>query len=102
MGGARQPGGDPGIIPNFRSVSAIQKLPPETGKEKVQKRRRLESFRTTRRLRSLPDRLGRGQAQDSYPEFRQGARPVMAVFRHTFADQTDEKNLWVQASRSPA
>ncbi|HZD44755.1 MAG TPA: hypothetical protein VE109_01635, partial [Acidobacteriaceae bacterium] len=36
------------------------------------------------------------QAQDSFPEFRQGAAGYGRYFWHTFADQTDE-NLWVQA-----
>ena len=35
------------------------------------------------------------QAQDSYPEFHQGAAGYGRYFWHTFADQTDE-NLWVE------
>ena len=82
-----------GIIPNFRSVSADQKLPPETAKEKF-KTAALESFDYSA-VTFAAGQAGVAQAQDSYPEFRQGAAGYGRYFWHTFADQTDE-NLWVQ------
>ena len=82
-----------GIIPNFRSVSANQKLPPETAKEKF-KTAALESFDYSA-VTFAAGQAGVAQAQNSYPEFHQGAAGYGRYFWHTFADQTDE-NLWVQ------
>jgi hypothetical protein len=82
-----------GIIPNFRSVSANQKLPPETVKEKF-KTAALESFDYSA-VTFAAGQAAVAQAQDSYPEFHQGAAGYGRYFWHTFADQTDE-NLWVQ------
>jgi hypothetical protein len=82
------------IVPNFRSVSADQKLPPETAKEKF-KTAALESFDYSGIIFAA-GQAGVAQAQDSYPEFRQGAAGYGRYFWHTFADSTDE-NLWVQA-----
>ncbi len=81
------------IVPNFRSVSADQKLPPETVKEKF-KTAALESFDYSA-ITFAAGQAGVAQAQDSYPEFHQGAAGYGRYFWHTFADQTDE-NLWVQ------
>jgi phage tail protein X len=81
------------IVPNFRSVSANQKLPPETAKEKF-KTAALESFDYSA-ITFAAGQAGVAQAQDSFPEFRQGAAGYGRYFWHTFADQTDE-NLWVQ------
>jgi hypothetical protein len=82
-----------GIIPNFRSVSANQKLPPQTVKEKV-KTAALESFDYSA-ITFAAVQAGVAQAQDSFPEFHQGAAGYGRYFWHTFADQADE-NLWVQ------
>jgi hypothetical protein len=82
-----------GIIPNFRSVSANQKLPPETTKEKF-KTAALESFDYSA-VTFAAGQAAVAQAQDSFPEFHQGAAGYGRYFWHTFADQTDE-NLWVQ------
>lgn len=82
-----------GVIPNFRSVSANQKLPPETAKEKL-KTAALDSFDYSA-VTFAAGQAGVAQAQDSYPEFHQGAAGYGRYFWHTFADQTDE-NLWVQ------
>lgn len=82
------------IVPNFRSVSADQQLPPETAKEKF-KTAALESFDYSAIIFAA-GQAGVAQAQDSYPEFRQGAAGYGRYFWHTFADSTDE-NLWVQA-----
>ena len=81
------------IVPNFRSVSADQKLPPETAKEKF-KTALLESFDYSAIIFDA-GQAGVAQAQNSYPEFRQGAAGYGRYFWHTFADETDE-NLWVQ------
>jgi hypothetical protein len=82
-----------GIIPNFRSVSADQKLPPETSKEKF-KTAALESFDYSA-VTFAAAQAGVAQIQNSYPQFHQGAAGYGRYFWHTFADQTDE-NLWVQ------
>ena len=82
-----------GIVPNFRSVSANQKLPPETVKEKF-KTAALDSFDYSAIIFAA-GQAGVAQAQDSYPEFHQGAAGYGRYFWHTFADQTDE-NLWVE------
>jgi hypothetical protein len=82
-----------GIIPNFRSVSANQKLPPETAKEEF-KTAALESFDYSA-VTFAAGQAAVAQAQDSFPEFHQGAAGYGRYFWHTFADQTDE-NLWVQ------
>jgi hypothetical protein len=81
------------IVPNFRSVSANQKLPPDTPKEKF-KTAALESFDYSA-ITFAAGQAGVAQAQNSFPEFRQGAAGYGRYFWHTFADQTDE-NLWVQ------
>jgi hypothetical protein len=81
------------IVPNFRSVSANQKLPPETAKEKF-KTAALESFDYSA-ITFAAGQAGVAQALDSFPEFHQGAAGYGRYFWHTFADQTDE-NLWVQ------
>jgi hypothetical protein len=82
------------IVPNFRSVSADQKLPPQTAKEKF-KTAALESFDYSGIIFAA-GQAGVAQALDSYPEFGQGAAGYGRYFWHTFADETDE-NLWVQA-----
>ncbi len=81
------------VVPNFRSVSADQKLPPQTAKEKF-KTAALESFDYSAIIFSA-GQAGVAQALDSYPEFHQGAAGYGRYFWHTFADETDE-NLWVQ------
>lgn len=82
-----------GIIPNFRSVSANQILPPETTKEKF-KTAALESFDYSA-VTFAAGQAAVAQVQNSFPEFHQGAAGYGRYFWHTFADQTDE-NIWVQ------
>ena len=81
------------IIPNFRSVSVDQKLPPETVKEKLwgatQDSFDYSSFIYAGML------AGISQAGDSYPEFHQGAAGYGRYYWHTFVDQADE-NYWVE------
>jgi hypothetical protein len=82
-----------GIIPNFRAVSVDVKLPPQTVKEKfigaTQDSFDYSSFIYAGIL------AGIAQAQDSYPEFHQGAAGYGRYYWHTFADQANE-NYWVE------
>lgn len=83
-----------GIVPNFRSVSANQKLPPQGVKEKF-----VSTFEDSFDYSSITFSAvlaGVGQAENSYPQFRQGAAGYGRYFWHTYADQTNE-NLWVEA-----
>jgi hypothetical protein len=81
------------IVPNFRAVSADQHLPPQSVKEKF-KTASLDSFDYSSII-FVAGQAGVSQANDSYPEFRQGAAGYGRYFWHTFADATDE-NLWVE------
>ncbi|MCU1313743.1 MAG: hypothetical protein JWM54_1500 [Acidobacteriaceae bacterium] len=83
-----------GIVPNFRSVSANQKLPPQGVKEKF-----VSTFEDSFDYSSITFSAvlaGVGQAENSYPQFRQGAAGYGRYFWHTYADQTNE-NFWVEA-----
>jgi hypothetical protein len=83
-----------GIVPNFRSVSANQKLPAQSVKEKF-----VSTFQDSFDYSAITfsaAMAGVAQAQDSYPEFHQGAAGYGRYFWHTFADQTNE-NFWVEA-----
>ena len=83
-----------GVIPNFRAVSADQKLPPQSGKEKL-KSTVQQSFDYSAFI--LPAVLAAdAQAQNSDPQFHQGALGYGRYYWHALADQTDE-NFWVQA-----
>ena len=82
-----------GIVPNFRSVSVDEKLPPESVKEKflgaTQDSFDYSSFIYAGML------AGVSMAEDSYPEFHQGAAGYARYYWHTFADQANE-NYWVE------
>jgi hypothetical protein len=82
-----------GIIPNFRAVSVNAKLPPESVKEKfigaTQDSFDYSSFIYAGML------AGVAQAENSYPEFHQGAAGYARYYWHTFADQANE-NYWVE------
>jgi hypothetical protein len=82
-----------GIVPNFRSVSANQKLPAQSAKEKVVST--LQDSFDYSAITFSAAMAGVAQAQDSYPEFHQGAAGYGRYFWHTFADQTNE-NFWVE------
>jgi hypothetical protein len=73
-----------GIIPNFRSVSADVKLPPQSPKEKfvltMQDSFDYSSFLFVGIL------AGVSQAENSYPEFHQGAAGYARYYWHSFAD----------------
>lgn len=81
------------IVPNFRSVSAGEILPPQTAKEK---------FTTT--LSDSVDyssfifvglQAGFAQIRNATPEFHQGAAGYGRYLWHTYADYADE-NLWTE------
>jgi hypothetical protein len=93
-GGPKQTKRILGIIPNFRAVSADQKLPPQSAKRKLWATTQ-QSFDYSSFV--LPLVLaGYGQLENSEPQFHQGAAGYGRYFWHQFADQTDE-NFWVQA-----
>jgi hypothetical protein len=77
-----------GVIPNFRSVSADVKLPPQSAKEKFTGAAE-DSFDYSAFV-FVGALAGISQAEDSYPEFHQGAPGYARYYWHTFADQTDE------------
>lgn len=82
-----------GIIPNFRAVSADAHLPPQTVKDKFTSAA-LDSFDYSAFI-FVGILAGVGQAQNSYPEFGQGAVGYGRYYWHTLADQTNE-NLQVE------
>lgn len=77
-----------GIVPNFRSVSANQKLPPQSVRDKF--------MESTQDAFDYSDLIysgmlaGIGQAEDSIPEFHQGAAGYARYYWHTLADEADE------------
>lgn len=81
------------IIPNFRAVSVDAKLPPETVKEKfigaTQDSFDYSAFIWVGML------AGISQAEDSIPEFHQGAAGYGRYYWHAFVDNADE-NYWVE------
>ena len=82
-----------GIVPNFRAVSADQKLPPQSVKEKFTTTMQ-DSFDYSAFI-FVGVQAGAAQASNSYPEFHQGAAGYARYYWHTFADQADE-NTWVE------
>jgi hypothetical protein len=83
-----------GIIPNFRAVSVDVKLPPETPLEKF-KGATLDSFDYSAFI-YVGALAGISQAENSIPEFHQGAAGYGRYYWHTFVDNADE-NYWVEA-----
>jgi len=74
-----------GIIPNYRSVSADTQLPPLSVKDKFWLATQ-DSFDYSAFI--LAGMIaGIGQAQNSTPEFRQGAAGYARYYWHSFADQ---------------
>jgi hypothetical protein len=83
-----------GIIPNFRSVSANQKLPPQSPKEKFITATE-DSFDYSAIL--LPAAVaGYSQITNATPEFHQGAAGYGRYFWHSYVDQAIE-NYSVEA-----
>jgi hypothetical protein len=81
------------IVPNFRAVSADQKLPPQTVKQKFQTGA-LDSLDYSSFI-FVAIQAGIAQAHKETPEFHQGAAGYGRYYWHTFADTVDE-NLWVE------
>ncbi len=77
-----------GIVPNFRSVSADQKLPPQSVKDKFMTTT-LDSFDYSAFI-FAGALAGISFAENSYPEFHQGAAGYGRYYWHTFADQAVE------------
>lgn len=77
-----------GIVPNFRSVSVDVKLPPESVKDKF-KESTQDAFDYSDFI-FVAMLAGVGQAENSYPEFRQGAVGYGRYYWHALADQVDE------------
>jgi hypothetical protein len=81
------------IFPNFRSVSVNMKLPPQSPKEKFwQTTQDSFDYSTVIFVGAL---AGISQAENSVPEFHQGAAGYGRYYWHTFVDQADE-NYWVE------
>lgn len=77
-----------GIVPNFRSVSTDEKLPPQSVKDKFTTTTQ-DSFDYSAFI-FAGLLAGVAQAQNSYPEFHQGAAGYGRYYWHTFADQAVE------------
>ncbi len=80
-----------GIVPNFRSVSADQKLPPQTLKDKF-KTTMLDNFDYSSFI-FVGGLAGVAMAENSYPQFHQGAAGYGRYYWHTLADQTSENTF---------
>jgi hypothetical protein len=81
------------IVPNFRSVSADQKLPPQTFKDKF-----LTATQDSLDYSSfifVGIQAGAAMAHKQTPQFRQGAAGYGRYYWHTLADTIDE-NTWVE------
>ena len=80
-----------GIIPNFRAVSADQKLPPETTKEKFISATE-DSFDYSAIF--VPSAIaGWNMYQRATPQFHQGAVGYGRYFWHSAVDQTSENYM---------
>lgn len=81
------------VIPNFRAVSADEKLPPQSVKDKFWQTTQ-DSFDYSSFI-FIGALAGIAQANNSTPEFRQGAAGYGRYYWHSFVDQADE-NYWVE------
>lgn len=79
------------VMPNFRSVSADQKLPPQSPREKL--KTTLQDDFDYSAFIFAGGLAGVAQAENSYPEFHQGAAGFARYYWHTYADQTDENTI---------
>lgn len=82
------------IIPNFRAVSVDEKLPPQSAKDKFITATQ-DSFDYSAFI-FAGILAGISQAENSYPEFHQGAAGYGRYYWHTLADQAVE-NYMVEA-----
>lgn len=76
-----------GIIPNFRSVTADEKLPPISTHDKF--KLMLEDSFDYSSFIYVGILSGIGQAENSYPEFKHGAPAYARYYWHSFADTLD-------------
>jgi hypothetical protein len=81
-----------GIMPNFSSVSADTKLPPQTAKEKFILAGKNSFDYSSFLIAAI--QAGFAMNGKSYPEFHQGAAGYGRYYWHTLADTADE-NFWV-------
>jgi hypothetical protein len=81
------------LVPNFRAVSADEHLPPQTVKQKF-KTAALDSLDYSSFI-FVAGQAAVAQADNSYPEFRQGAAGFGRYYWHTLADEINE-NTWVE------
>jgi len=79
------------VVPNFRAVSADQHLPPQTVKEKF-KTALLDSLDYSDFI-FVAGQAGVAMANNSYPEFRQGAAGYGRYYWHTLADAINENTF---------
>jgi hypothetical protein len=77
-----------GIVPNFSSVSADTKLPPQTAKEKLVLATRNSFDYSSFLVAGI--QAGISMDSNSYPEFHQGAAGYARYYWHTLADTADE------------
>ncbi len=77
-----------GIVPNFRSVSVDVKLPPQSAKDKFHEATQ-DAFDYSDFI-FVAALAGIGEAQNSYPEFHEGAVGYGRYYWHALADQVDE------------
>jgi hypothetical protein len=80
-----------GIVPNFRAVSADEKLPPATVKEKF-----MDATQDSFDYSSIffPAVVaGYNMAKDATPEFHQGGAGFARYFWHSAVDQTSENYM---------
>jgi hypothetical protein len=79
------------VVPNFRAVSADQHLPPQSVKEKL-KTATLDSVDYSSFI-FVAGQAAVAQANNSYPEFRQGAAGYGRYYWHTLADAINENTF---------
>jgi hypothetical protein len=82
-----------GIVPNFRSVSVDEKLPPISPHDKL--KLTLEDSFDYSSFIYVGILAGISQAEGSYPEFHSGAPAFARYYWHSFAD-TLNGNLWTE------
>jgi hypothetical protein len=77
-----------GIVPNFSSVSADTKLPPQTAKQKLTLATKNSFDYSSFLIAGI--QAGISMNGKSYPEFHQGAAGYARYYWHTLADTADE------------
>jgi hypothetical protein len=77
-----------GIMPNFNSVSADTRLPPQTAKEKFILAGKNSFDYSSFLIASI--QAGFAMDGNSYPEFHQGVKGYARYYWHTLADTADE------------